>query len=429
MRNSLNKQVFIVFAFSIIFIFPSFSVAENNSDKKGKDIYTPWQRGEFEIHQISTNCGESAFLIFPDGTTMIIDAGDMRTSRYFPPVPDNDIDTGEKIVEYILSMNPRKDKIDFVVLSHFHPDHTGNIAEGKKREKNEQGNFYETGISRIARFLNIGKIIDRSFSDYNYPQPYDKNDSSFVNYRRFIEWQKEYKNTRIEGFNIGSTTQIKPLYEADYNKYFLVRNVACNGKVWNWRKNEIKDYVNANSENLLKKISENVLSTAMLFTYGRFSYLTGGDLCGSLLDEKGRLTNVEAHFGEAAGEVDVCKTNHHGYFNAMVPEFVKEVNANVYVMPVHDSAHLGEKVIPCLIKRAELMPDKKSLIVPTYVPENFRDTYSATDFISHFPPVSGHVVIKVSPGGDSYSVYILDTKYRIYGTKWKSETFKSKGIK
>ena len=33
----------------------------------------PWKKGEFQIHFIHTGVGESQFLIFPDGTTMLLD--------------------------------------------------------------------------------------------------------------------------------------------------------------------------------------------------------------------------------------------------------------------------------------------------------------------------------------------------------------------
>ena len=35
----------------------------------------PWKPGILEIHQLATNRGNSAFLILPDGTTMMVDAG------------------------------------------------------------------------------------------------------------------------------------------------------------------------------------------------------------------------------------------------------------------------------------------------------------------------------------------------------------------
>ena len=35
----------------------------------------PWTRGTLDIHQLSTGRGNAAFFIFPDGTTMLFDAG------------------------------------------------------------------------------------------------------------------------------------------------------------------------------------------------------------------------------------------------------------------------------------------------------------------------------------------------------------------
>jgi len=35
-----------------------------------------WQEGEKEIHFINSETGECLFCIFPDGTTMLIDAGE-----------------------------------------------------------------------------------------------------------------------------------------------------------------------------------------------------------------------------------------------------------------------------------------------------------------------------------------------------------------
>ena len=35
-----------------------------------------WKKGQFQIHLIYTGVSESMFLIFPDGTTMLLDCGD-----------------------------------------------------------------------------------------------------------------------------------------------------------------------------------------------------------------------------------------------------------------------------------------------------------------------------------------------------------------
>ncbi len=36
-----------------------------------------WEEGMMDIHHINTGRGDAAFLILPDGTTFLIDAGDM----------------------------------------------------------------------------------------------------------------------------------------------------------------------------------------------------------------------------------------------------------------------------------------------------------------------------------------------------------------
>ena len=36
-----------------------------------------WQKGYMDIHHISTGRGDCNFMIFPDGTTMMVDAGDL----------------------------------------------------------------------------------------------------------------------------------------------------------------------------------------------------------------------------------------------------------------------------------------------------------------------------------------------------------------
>ena len=37
----------------------------------------PWTEGVLDLHHISTGRGDAAFYIFPDGSTMLLDAGEM----------------------------------------------------------------------------------------------------------------------------------------------------------------------------------------------------------------------------------------------------------------------------------------------------------------------------------------------------------------
>ena len=48
-------------------------VAAADVTKPVLPVLPKWQKGEFQIHLIHTGVGESQFLIFPDGTTMLLD--------------------------------------------------------------------------------------------------------------------------------------------------------------------------------------------------------------------------------------------------------------------------------------------------------------------------------------------------------------------
>lgn len=67
----------------------------------------PWPPGELDIHQILTGAGNSALLIFPDGTSMLVDAGtpthDERPG-IAAPAPDASRPPGEWIARYARRM-------------------------------------------------------------------------------------------------------------------------------------------------------------------------------------------------------------------------------------------------------------------------------------------------------------------------------------
>ena len=71
---------------------------------KGK-VLPPWQEGYLDIHSINSGRGESFFYIFPDGTTMLIDAaGSLLKDDPKPPTPpkpNGDITSGQVITDYI----------------------------------------------------------------------------------------------------------------------------------------------------------------------------------------------------------------------------------------------------------------------------------------------------------------------------------------
>ena len=57
----------------------------------------PWTAGTLDIHQIATGRGNAAFMRFPDGTTMLVDAGDGGEISNADPRPDGSRSPGKWI--------------------------------------------------------------------------------------------------------------------------------------------------------------------------------------------------------------------------------------------------------------------------------------------------------------------------------------------
>ena len=83
-----------------LFVATFFSPVSLRAQTVGEAL-PPWAPGELDIHQINTGAGNAALLIFPDGTSLLVDAGDGNPE---PPrgavrVPDSSRTPGEWIAQ------------------------------------------------------------------------------------------------------------------------------------------------------------------------------------------------------------------------------------------------------------------------------------------------------------------------------------------
>ena len=92
-------------------------------------VQTKWSAGHFQAHFIYTGVAESIFLLFPDGTSMLLDCGDhpaiTRLHLAVPVKPGPGRLAGDWIARYVARVNPLGRDVDYLVVSHFHSDHTG----------------------------------------------------------------------------------------------------------------------------------------------------------------------------------------------------------------------------------------------------------------------------------------------------------------
>src|SRR5215212_5421467 len=76
----------------------------------------PWTEGTLDLHQICTGRGNAALFVFPDGTTMLLDAGaagDGVKIADTDPRPNATRTTGGWIIRYVERMlSPRPARLD-----------------------------------------------------------------------------------------------------------------------------------------------------------------------------------------------------------------------------------------------------------------------------------------------------------------------------
>jgi glyoxylase-like metal-dependent hydrolase (beta-lactamase superfamily II) len=370
----------------------------------------PWQPGVLEIHHLATNRGNSALLILPDGTTMMVDAGALYgTTPYLSePRPSAARRPGEWIGRYAqrrlqsaaLSGHASFSGIDTFLLTHLHADHLGAVPPGVPRTPD---GYIPTGVSDVASVVPIRRFVDRAWPDYTYPSPATADFQQ--NYRAFLQSQQRAGHT-TERFRVGAKDQFKLLHAAASYPTFEIRNLAANGEVWTGQAEKTTQHFPAIAS--LKEEdypSENCCSAAIRLRYGRFSYYTGGDLPCDTNYGRDPWRDIETPVAQVCGPVSVAVANHHGYFNANGAEFVRALRPQVFIIPAWDSAHPTVNALATMFSRA-IYPAPRD-IFSTLVKEENRIANKKTDDLRSR---TGHIVVRVDPGGDAFRIHILSNE-------------------
>ena len=384
----------------------------NNNGNNGTTligkVLPDWEEGYLDIHGINTGRGESQLLIFPDGTTMLIDAAGSLISPTdaIPPPPqkpNSNVSPGLAITNYTKHfIKPASNKINYLLLSHFDPDHMGSYSASLPTDPT--GTFRMGGITEVGAKIAFDKIIDRGYPDYNFPTDMTS-DSRMANYIKFVNWAKT-KGSTADQFSVGKNDQI--ILKKNPSKYpdFEIRNICSNGVVWTGTGSESMDTLPSAAEVAAGNAVENIFSIGFVLSYGKFNFFTAGDL---QYNDRSSYPwkDIEAPVATVLPEVDVMKANHHGTANCNGTAILNSLKPQtVIIHPWRDVQPNTETISRMFTANSYVQ------IFSTNMTEANKPRLGAN--LSKMKATQGHIVVRVSPGGDQYYVYVLDDSNQDY---------------
>ena len=352
-----------------------------------------WTPGTLDIHHVNTGRGNAALLMLPDGTTLLVDAGDggHRPPRGTAPVPDASRPTGEWIARYARAMGAPA--IDYGYLTHFHDDHMNAMVD-------------------VAERIPIRTMLDRGWPDYDYPSASHRefHAPAFLRYRELLR----RGTVEAERLQPGRNDQIVLRNERARYPRFEVRNIAANGHVWTGVGTETRRHVPPLAGlDAQDWPTENMSSLAIRVSYGRFDYFTGGDMPGLPRPGYPEWHDVETPVARAVGPVDVAVLNHHGNRDSTNAFFVSALRPRVWVIPVWSSDHPGHDVLDRMYS-TRLYPGPRDVFATNMIEAN---RIVIGPLLDRLASAQGHIVIRVAPGGASYEVIVLDDASESYAVE------------
>jgi len=386
----------LIFILSLCLAVVTLTASYNGKKARKGRTLPAWSEGYLDIHTISTGRGECIFLILPDGTSIVVDAGEFsREGKKYKNVlqrPNAQTRPTKAFGDYIRHFNPY-DAVDYFNLSHFHMDHMGNMEP--EYTKCAEGDYTLTGVMALYHQVPFREVIDRAYGAYDSLKVKAMSVKVMEEYKKFLDYHVAKGNIKASQFELGAVNQFAMKHNAAAYPNLKIENICTNGYVWSDGK-AVDVY-----EGIRDKIRENAASCGFVVRYGKFDFLTAGDI--------GDYYDLELRVAEAVGEVEAVKAHHHLSPHSMCQPSMEVLSP--------------QTLVATSFYVRDIQPDKSNFgyidnlgcdIYCTSVGESLLEQYPKEYAVCK--ATSGHIVIRVAPKGNSYMVYTLDdtdSKYRV----------------
>ena len=377
-----------------------------------------WSEGSLDIHFINSGRGECTFYILPDGTTLLVDAGEIVVSdgTEVPQRPNANTRPYSVYANYIRHFMPEgHTSIDWCAPSHFHIDHIGSSAAATETSP---AGYRLSGLMALYNEVPFDHVLDMGYPDYGADTTIPAMDGELADdWQTFVAWAVANKGMTANRFQVGET-QITLQYAPDSYTGFRIFNIVANGYAWNLDSSTGKGaIVNAKAD------KGNPASCGFHLSYGKFDYMACGDLTS------GPQNRVAYYYRDfiPQGGLEVFKAHHHLSSNAWGSqmqscEFSPQVIINHSFYNSQPDIALLTSILDGTFT-GHAYSWTKDLFTTNVHPETL---VANADLFQRLGGYNGHIVVRVAPGGDEFYVYVLDDTDFNYKVKSIHGPYRSK---
>ncbi len=394
-----------------------------------------WSEGCLDIHLINSGNGECNFLIMPDGTTMLVDAGEMPAKpKHVQRRPDASVRAYKVYSNYISHFLPSgRTSIDWCLVSHFHIDHIG--TPRCSEALHPEGGHALSGLTAVYNDIPFDRLLDNGYPDYEADTTNMAIHGEMVtnpnrDWQKFVRWAVGKNGMQAERFNVGEE-QITLVNDKDRYSNFRIFNFIGNNRAWTMNENgngEVRDVTGGR-----KDLQGNPTSAGFHISYGDFDFISAGDL------EKKPQSSLAYYYRDfVEGGLDVFKGNHHLNVNSwgskmrefFDPRVIVAHTTKIYQPDIPTFHYIMDGELPEGSDPVRYKGDwsgkliwEKDVFV-TNLDASLAEAYP--EEIAKLSDYNGHIVIRVIPGGSEFYVYMLDDNNFDYKVKSIHGPYKSK---